>query len=159
GRPADHRTACPAWHAGGKFMSRRAPARAARATGTAAAAGLAAGLAAGTARAVYAGLRRRPPGGAAAWARTNHRGEPVPLLGGPAVAAGRLLASALAPGLRPRTRAAMVAAGAGAAALGGYDDLAGGGGRRGFRGHLGALARGEVTTGAVKIGGIGAAGV
>ena len=52
-----------------------------------------------------------------------------------------------------------MAAGAGAATFGGYDDLAGSGDRRGFRGHLGALAGGEVTTGAVKIGGIGAAGV
>ena len=69
------------------------------------------------------------------------------------------LASAFAPGLSPRGRAALVAAGAGAAAFGGYDDLAGGGDRRGFHGHLGALARGEVTTGAVKIGGIGATGV
>ena len=50
-------------------------------------------------------------------------------------------------------------AGAGAAAFGGYDDLAGDGDRRGFRGHLGALAQGEVTTGAVKLGGIGAAGL
>src|SRR6266849_4638529 len=46
---------------------------------------------------------------------------------------------------------------AGAGALGCYDDLAGGNDRHGFRGHLGALARGEVTTGAVKIAGIGAA--
>jgi UDP-GlcNAc:undecaprenyl-phosphate GlcNAc-1-phosphate transferase len=134
-------------------MSRRPP------TGTALTAGLAAGLAAGTARAVYAGLRRRPPGGTAAWTRTNHRGEPVTLLAGPAVAVGAVVASALAPGLPARTRAAMVAAGAGAAAFGGYDDLAGGGDRRGFRGHLGALVGGEVTTGAVKLGGIGAAGV
>ena len=50
-------------------------------------------------------------------------------------------------------------AAAGAGALGGYDDLAGRGDRRGFRGHLGALAQGEVTTGAVKIGGIGATGL
>jgi len=75
------------------------------------------------------------------------------------VALGTTLASAFAAGLSPRGRAALVAAGAGAAAFGGYDDLAGSGDRRGFRGHLGALARGEVTTGAVKIGGIGAAGV
>ena len=118
-----------------------------------------AGAAAAAARASYAALRRRPPGGPATWARTNHRGEPVTLLEGPAVALGATVASALTPGLPPRGRAALVAAGAGAAAFGGYDDLAGSGGRRGFRGHLGALASGEVTTGAVKLGGIGMTGV
>ena len=118
-----------------------------------------AGAAAAMARAGYAALRRRPPGGPAAWTRTNHRGEAVTLLEGPAVALGAALALAFAPGLPPRGRAALVVAGAGAAAFGGYDDLAGSGGRRGFRGHLGALAAGEVTTGAVKIGGIGAAGM
>ena len=46
-----------------------------------------AGLAAAAARAVYAGLARRPPGGAATWTRVNHRGEPVSLLAGPALAA------------------------------------------------------------------------
>ena len=75
------------------------------------------------------------------------------------MALGATVASALTPGLPPRGRAALVAAGAGAAAFGGYDDLAGSGGRRGFRGHLGALASGEVTTGAVKLGGIGMTGV
>jgi hypothetical protein len=50
-------------------------------------------------------------------------------------------------------------AGAGAAAFGGYDDLAGSGDRRGFRGHLGALRQGEVTTGAIKLGGIGVTGM
>ena len=139
-------------------MSRRygPPARVAM---TAGAAAITAGAAAVLARAGYATLRRRPPGGAAVWARTNHRGEAVTLLEGPAAALGAALASALAPGLPPRGRAALVAAGAGAAAFGGYDDLAGSGERRGFRGHLGALAGGEVTTGAVKIGGIGATGV
>jgi hypothetical protein len=139
-------------------MSRRhgPPARAAVTVGAAA---VTAGAAAAVARAGYAALRGRPPGGAAAWTRTNHRGEAVTLLEGPAVALAAALASAFAPGLSPRGRAALVAAGAGAAAFGGYDDLAGRGGQRGFRGHLGALASGEVTTGAVKLGGIGATGV
>ena len=116
-------------------------------------------LAAGAARGAYALLRACPPGGAAAWTRTNHRGEPVTLLEGPAAAAGAALAAGLSPGLPARARAVLVTAAAGAGAFGGYDDLAGSGGRRGFRGHLGALAHGEVTTGAVKIGGIGATGL
>ena len=118
-----------------------------------------AGLAAAAARGSYAALTRRPPGGAATWTRTNHRGEPVTLLEGPAVAAAAVMAAAVSPGLDPRARAALMAAGIGAGAFGGYDDLAGSGDRRGFRGHLGALAKGEVTTGAVKIGGIGATGL
>ena len=115
-------------------------------------------MAAVTARAVHAVLSRRPPAGAATWARTNHRGEPVTLLEGPAVAVAAVAASALAPGLPARSRAALAIAGTGAAAFGCYDDLAGSGQRRGFRGHLGALAQGELTSGAVKIGGIGASG-
>jgi hypothetical protein len=120
---------------------------------------LTAGLAAAAARALYAALAKRPPGGTATWTRVNHRGEPVSLLAGPALAAAAIGAAAATPGLPGRTRAALVTAGAGAAALGGYDDLAGRGDRRGFRGHLGALARGEVTTGAVKLAGIGATGL
>ena len=42
--------------------------------------------AAGAARAAYAVLTRRPPGGEKTWTRVNHRGEPVTLLEGPAVA-------------------------------------------------------------------------
>jgi UDP-GlcNAc:undecaprenyl-phosphate/decaprenyl-phosphate GlcNAc-1-phosphate transferase len=118
-----------------------------------------AGLAAAAARGGYALLRRHPPGGAARWARANHRGEPVTLLEGPAVVAGAVLAALAAPGIPARARAGLVAAGAGAAAFGGYDDLQGSGSRRGFRGHLGALTHGEVTTGAVKLGGIGASGL
>jgi UDP-GlcNAc:undecaprenyl-phosphate/decaprenyl-phosphate GlcNAc-1-phosphate transferase len=122
-------------------------------------AAMTASAAAVMARASYAALRRKPPRGGATWARTNHRGEPVTLLEGAAAALGATVASALTPGLPVRGRAALVTAGAGAAAFGGYDDLAGSGDRRGFRGHLGALARGEVTTGAVKLGGIGLTGV
>jgi len=93
------------------------------------------------------------------WTRANHRGERLTLLEGPALTAAGITVPAAWPALPGRLRAAMAVAGAGAAALGGYDDLAGSGSRRGFRGHLGALARGEVTTGAVKLGGIGATGL
>jgi hypothetical protein len=125
--------------------------------------------AAGAARLAYSVMNRRPPGGPKTWSRTNHRGEPVTLLEGPAVAAGAIAGvlaqaglaaasgSAGSPGWR-RT-AALALGGTGAAAFGAYDDLAGSGARRGFRGHLGALRHGEVTTGAVKLGGIGAAGL
>jgi UDP-GlcNAc:undecaprenyl-phosphate GlcNAc-1-phosphate transferase len=135
---------------------------------TAAAAGV---LAAGAARLAYAALRRRPPGGEKTWTRTNHRGEPVTLTEGPAVTAGALAALALVSALpkqqafaerivptRPAT-IPLVIAGMGAAAFGVYDDLTGSGKRRGLRGHLGALLHGEVTTGAVKLLGLGATGI
>ncbi|MFC7330564.1 hypothetical protein [Marinactinospora rubrisoli] len=93
------------------------------------------------------------------WSRTNFRGEPVTLLEGPALAAGTCAAAVLAPGLPVRLRAATAIAAAGAGAFGAYDDVAGSSGSRGFRGHLAALRRGEVTTGAVKILGIGATGL
>ena len=141
--------------------------------------------AAGAARLAYAALSRRPPGGAKTWSRSNHRGEPLTLLEGPAVAAGAIagvLCSPLAQRLTgrltagPRTAGRLTAGrlagppdwrasvaiavgGAGAAAFGAYDDLAGSGDRRGFRGHLGALRHGEVTTGAIKLGGIGLTGL
>jgi hypothetical protein len=118
-----------------------------------------AALAAAAAGLSYAALRQRPPGGDATWSRTNHRGEPVTLLEGPAVAIGGMAGALAARGLTGRQRAAMLVAGSAAAALGGYDDLAGSGSSRGFRGHLGALRRGELTTGAVKLAGIGAAGL
>ncbi len=117
------------------------------------------GLAAITARAGYAALTRRPPGGPWHWERRNHRGEPVTLLEGPAAAAAAVAAVLAAPGLPAGTRAAMAVAGAGAGALGSYDDLRGSKDSRGFRGHLGALARGDVTSGMVKLAGIGATGL
>jgi hypothetical protein len=118
----------------------------------------AAGAAAAVARLSYSALRARPPGGAASWERTNHRGEPITLLEGPAVALGGVT-GALMSGGSGRERLAVAVAGAGAAAFGTYDDLAGNGGSRGFRGHLGALRDGELTTGAVKLAGIGATGL
>jgi hypothetical protein len=115
-------------------------------------------VAAAAARLSYAALTARPPGGATTWDRMNHRGEPVTLLEGPAVAIGGI-AGALAAGGCTRDRIALAVAGSGAAAFGGYDDHAGNGVRKGFRGHLGALRAGELTTGAVKIAGIGATGL
>jgi UDP-GlcNAc:undecaprenyl-phosphate/decaprenyl-phosphate GlcNAc-1-phosphate transferase len=156
------------------------------------AAAAAGATAAGAARLAYSAMNRRPPGGQKAWARTNHRGEPVTLLEGPAVAAGaiagvmarrlvsqglvsqglvsqglvsqgpvsqRLVSQGRAGSASWRASAAIAVGGAGAAAFGAYDDLAGSGDRRGFRGHLGALRHGEVTTGAVKLGGIGVTGI
>ncbi len=114
---------------------------------------------AAAARGAYAALRRRPPGLPAAWVRTNHRGEQVSLLEGPACALAAAAGVAASPGVPPRLRLAGSLAPLGAGVLGGYDDLAGGGTARGFAGHLGALGRGEVTSGAVKVAGIAATGV
>lgn len=118
-------------------------------------------LAAAVAAGVTAGARRalgtRPPGGEARWTRTNHRGEPISLLEGPSVAAG-LVAGALAGGGDGRTRGATALAAAGGGAFGLVDDLAEDTSTRtkGLKGHLGALARGELTTGGLKVLGIGA---
>jgi len=102
-------------------------------------------------------LDAQAPGGPARWTRTNHRGEPVSMLEGPAVAAGLLVGSVVgAP--TGRAAAAMGVATAAGAVFGIVDDLAedAEGKRKGLRGHLGAMARGELTTGGLKVLGIGA---
>ncbi|MGG5259771.1 hypothetical protein [Phycicoccus avicenniae] len=108
---------------------------------------LAAAVAAGAHRLLVA--RVRSP----RWSRTNHAGDEVTLLEGPAAVLGAT-AGALAAG----SPAGALAAGV-SGALGALDDLAGDGSSKGLRGHLGAAARGEVTTGFVKVVGIGAAGL
>ncbi len=113
---------------------------------------------AAVARIAYGALRARPPAGAEAWNRTNHRGEPVTLLEGPALALGGAAAALVSPASL-RNRLAAVLACAGSAAFGGYDDLAGDRSATGFRGHVGALRRGEVTSGVVKLAGISTAAV
>ncbi|MBO3093218.1 hypothetical protein [Cellulomonas dongxiuzhuiae] len=105
---------------------------------------------------VRGGLDWQPPGGAATWTRTNHRGEPVSLLEGPAVAAGVLAGALVGGGARATLATAVAALGGGAFGL--VDDLREDSATRtkGLRGHLGALARGRVTTGGLKVLGIGA---
>jgi len=105
--------------------------------------------------AASAGLRAATAGHRA-WERSNYRGRVVNLSGGVACAGAALLAAATAPrGLR--APALLVAAAA--SVTGAADDFAPDpGGAKGLRGHLGALARGQVTTGALKLLGISAAG-
>jgi UDP-GlcNAc:undecaprenyl-phosphate GlcNAc-1-phosphate transferase len=120
---------------------------------------LAAVIGATSAHAAYRQLRERPPGGAARWERSNNRGRTVTLLEGPAVALGIAAGAAVAPGIAPAVRLAGAGAALGAGAVGLYDDLHASGTAKGFRGHLSALAHGEVTTGVAKIVGIGATGL
>jgi len=113
------------------------------------------GAAAGT-----AALRVPASGAPGTRSRTNFRGHPVSLAGGPALAVAASLAAAAGAGQVPVAAATLVA-GLGAGAVGRYDDVVGGRpeqpAAKGFRGHLAALRQGRVTTGAVKVAGIGAA--
>lgn len=119
------------------------------------------------------------------WARRNHRGRDVDLAGGVALAVGCLAGCVVAPA-PPRWRGAACVALGGAALAGWWDDHRAGSAPaagsvppagaaaaavltpapgaspradKGLRGHLSALRTGRVTTGAVKIVGIGAAGL
>ncbi|WP_217242294.1 hypothetical protein [Streptomyces sp. AC555_RSS877] len=110
-------------------------------------------LAAGLARATTAGLRALAPGGRDRWERKNYAGRTVELYAGPACVAAAALGAAR---VRPAAGFAVLAAGV----CGAYDDVAGAGDlRRGFRAHLSALLDGEVTSGAVKLFGVSAAGL
>jgi len=106
---------------------------------------------------VRAVLEEHAPGGQQRWLRTNHRGEPVSMLEGPAVAAG-VLAGAVVGAPGPRAAATVAVATVTGAVFGVVDDLAEDpeDRRKGLRGHLGALAQGRVTTGGLKVLGIGA---
>ena len=120
---------------------------------------LASAVAGGSARLAYAALRARPPGGTGLWARTNHRGETLTLLEGPAYLTGAAVAVALVPGLPAASRGAGLIALAGAGGFGAIDDLRESGSRKGLRGHLGELAHGRITTGGLKVLGIGVTGL
>ena len=89
--------------------------------------------------------------------RTNHAGETVSLIEGPAAAAGATTVAIFADPLPHRLAATLATTAAGM--LGAVDDFAESGSEKGLRGHLSALARGEVTTGGLKVLGISAASV
>jgi UDP-N-acetylmuramyl pentapeptide phosphotransferase/UDP-N-acetylglucosamine-1-phosphate transferase len=112
-----------------------------------------------TTQAVLAGLQQWTPGGAALWTRANHAGREVTLLEGPAVVAGLVAGTLLDGGPSRGTRAACATGLAAIGAMGAYDDLAGATATKGLKGHLRALARGDVTSGALKIAVIGGAGL
>ena len=132
-------------------MTGRGPGTGGTARGTGVAAAAAAAVIAGAATHV-AHRRLTASVTSPRWQRTNHAGNPVTLLEGPAYVAGAVAGAMVAgpPG---------VVAALGAGAFGALDDLAGDGASKGLRGHLGAAARGRVTTGLVKIVGIGVSGV
>lgn len=132
------------------YGSRRLPALAAAAT----AGVLGAAVVGRTATGVDVGWAQR-------WARTNHAGAPVTLLEGPLAAGAVLVGCAVEAltGAPPSRTGAVALAAAGAGLVGAYDDLAGSAEARGFRGHLAALRRGRVTSGTVKIVGVGLTGL
>lgn len=92
------------------------------------------------------------PGGSRRWARVNHLGHEVTLLEGVALVCG---SAAALTSLDPV--AAVTALGTGL--TGALDDLHPDAARKGLAGHLGALAHGEVSGGALKILGLSACGV
>ncbi|HKX67571.1 MAG TPA: hypothetical protein VJN29_10125 [Intrasporangium sp.] len=132
----------------------------------AAAGGSAAGAAATRRLAASLPHRARQP-----WERTNYAGRPLTLLEGPAWLGGAATGIGIAallealdrddsspPAIRSSPAAALVVTVA-SGALGALDDLSGSASRKGLKGHLGALRRGELTTGAVKIAGLAVTGL
>lgn len=110
-------------------------------------------VAAGSAAALMRWGRQRETISGLHWHRTNHAGETVTLWEGAAYAKAVAI-GAIAAGSVPAATASI-----GSAVFGALDDHHGDSSSKGLRGHLGALASGEVTTGAVKILGIGMTGL
>lgn len=141
-------------------------------SGTAGLDGVATAVAAALGAAVGAAAARRlsawlPQSAREPWERINHAGRPVTLLEGPVWITGALTGLVAARATVPHRRrgdgargwahvAGLLVAGG---ALGALDDLVGTASSKGLKGHLGALRRGQVTTGAIKVAGLAATGL
>jgi UDP-GlcNAc:undecaprenyl-phosphate/decaprenyl-phosphate GlcNAc-1-phosphate transferase len=102
----------------------------------------------------------QPAGGtesASRWIRTNHAGAIVTLAEGPIAVVALLVGAGVDRLLDESVRRslAVAIAGVGSGMVGAYDDLYGTTQAKGLRGHLRALRSGEVTSGTIKVLGVG----
>jgi UDP-GlcNAc:undecaprenyl-phosphate/decaprenyl-phosphate GlcNAc-1-phosphate transferase len=102
----------------------------------------------------------QPAGGtesASRWIRTNHAGATVTLAEGPIAVVALLVGAGVDRLLDEsgRQSLAVAVAGVGSGMVGAYDDLYGTTQAKGLRGHLRALRSGELTSGTIKVLGVG----
>ena len=102
----------------------------------------------------------QPAGGtesASRWIRTNHAGAIVTLAEGPIAVVALLVGAGVDRLLDESVRRslAVAVAGVGSGMVGAYDDLYGTTQAKGLRGHLRALRSGELTSGTIKVLGVG----
>ena len=115
-----------------------------------------------TAAVVAAAANQRATGAqrGSRWTRTNFAGQNVTLAEGPIAVVALLAGVGVDRFLDPSGRRGLpvAVASVGAALVGAYDDLYGSGQAKGFRGHLRALRSGQLTSGMIKIVGVGVSG-
>jgi UDP-GlcNAc:undecaprenyl-phosphate/decaprenyl-phosphate GlcNAc-1-phosphate transferase len=94
---------------------------------------------------------------ASRWIRTNYTGDDVTLAEGPIALAALLAGAGLDRLLNPSGRRCLpvAVASVGAGLVGAYDDLYDTSQAKGFRGHLRALRAGKLTSGMIKVLGVG----